>query len=99
MFHALLQSLVGVDHRLGKSDGFEVRPHFEIKLVVAITGGVCSGSGVLFEAAPGGGFGANAFEDSPGLVQGSGRGDDVLDLVAAGEGTSVEENELVGLLS
>ena len=67
-------------------DGLEVGFDFAVKLDIAVAGDVFAGGYVGLDALEGEGFGANAFDDAPGGIDGYGLIDDGVDLVGFAEG-------------
>ena len=71
---------------------FEAGLHVKIKLKVAIARGMRSRDSVLLQTPPRSLFRASAFHDSPGLVQRSRSRENIFDLIAPRERTSVEKD-------
>src|ERR1035437_7117828 len=97
LLDAPLKRLVGGDRRFGIRDRLEAGFHFEIERERPVVRGM---RGVGFEVeTPAGGFiGTGAFDDRPGLNLFASELENALDLIAAREGASVEEDFAGGSL-
>jgi hypothetical protein len=89
----LFERLISVNDGFRQRDGLESRLHLEIKLKVSVSRGMRSRSELLGDALPGRYLATNALQDSPGLVQGSGYSNRVLDLTSAGKRAAVKKDD------
>jgi hypothetical protein len=96
LLDASLVRSVGVDGHLRTNDGLEAGFYFQVKSEVTVTRGMRR-VGSEFKTLARGLIGAYAFDDDRGLSEFVGELEDALDLVAAGEGASVEENFARGI--
>lgn len=92
--HARRKRLTGINDSLGLQYHFESRLHFEIKLEVTITRGMAAPVRIGFQSTPNGFLGADAFQNSPRLMQGIRHHENILDLIPARERTPIEEDYL-----
>src|ERR1051326_75108 len=92
LLDADFQRLISMNHDLGMRDGFKPHLDLEIKLVVAIASPVIAGFRVRLKPLFHGLVGTDAFHYAPRLVQGSGCGQHILDLISPRKWTSIEKD-------
>src|SRR5260370_24455131 len=91
LLDALLKRLVSGDRHFGISDRFEASFHFEVERKSPVVRGM-RGVGFEVETPPCGFIGTDALDDRPGLNAFASELKNAVDLVAAGEGASVEND-------
>src|SRR5215472_289306 len=95
--NAKLQIEICIDRDFGARNGFEAILDREVKLMISVFGRMCASTGIMLKPLPRRVLGAHAFQNAPGLPHGCARHDNIFDLVAPGERTSVKKNELSGI--
>ena len=81
-----------MNHCFRRGDNFEAGLHLKIKLTVAIARGMRSSNSVLLQTPMCSRFRANAFQNPPGLVQGSGNCKNIFDLIASRKRPTIEKD-------
>ena len=91
LLDAEIERLISIDERFCVGDGFEAGLYLEVEREGSIVRRMRS-VGLKIETAASGFIGTDALDDRPRLSQFAGELENAINLVAAGESTTVEEN-------